>query len=159
MAPSLDIDPRFQRREWRLERIGWVLLGLFLVAALAGAAGSGWLSWATTSSSSGTLALDYERISHRQSDAFATLTVAAPRAAKVTVEISGDWVEATDLRSISPEPASQTAIPGGLRFEVALEHCISCEIGLAFRAQRPGLLAARVSALGEHVSFRQLVLP
>jgi len=34
-------DHRFHRNEWRLQRIGWVLVALFLVLAVAGLFGNG----------------------------------------------------------------------------------------------------------------------
>src|SRR4029079_4084426 len=37
-------DMAFQRTSWIVERAGWIVLTLLLIAALAGAFGHGWLS-------------------------------------------------------------------------------------------------------------------
>lgn len=34
-------DPAFQHRQWRVQRVGWLTIGLLLVLALAGVFGKG----------------------------------------------------------------------------------------------------------------------
>ena len=58
---ELDRHLPFQRREWRAQQIGWIALGLFLAAALAGLFGGGPLSSARASDPGGGLTVDYQR--------------------------------------------------------------------------------------------------
>jgi len=60
---DLDInqDLAFQRRSWSLQRIGWGLIALVLIAALLGLFGHGPLSEATTDDPSLPIRLAYER--------------------------------------------------------------------------------------------------
>ncbi len=53
--------PGFQRAEWRVQRIGWALMALILVGAIAGAFGRGPLARATLSVPGGA-SIEYERI-------------------------------------------------------------------------------------------------
>jgi hypothetical protein len=50
-APSsqfqIDEDLNFQRREWKIQRAGWVTMALVIIAALLGVFGAGPLSSAT----------------------------------------------------------------------------------------------------------------
>jgi len=52
-------DMAFQRQEWKVQRLGWVLLSIFLFLAALGVFGSG--AVATTSVSTG----DYNQLSAR----------------------------------------------------------------------------------------------
>jgi hypothetical protein len=63
---SLDLkeDRAFQRREWRVQRIAWVLWGALVLAALAGLVGPGPLSERTAASADGRLQVEYDRFLH-----------------------------------------------------------------------------------------------
>jgi hypothetical protein len=50
-----------QRREWRVDRVGWVVMGLILVAGLLGVWGGGLLGSVTATGSDGRVLVDYDR--------------------------------------------------------------------------------------------------
>jgi hypothetical protein len=111
-----DISPRFNRWEWRLQRVGWVLGAVFLLAAIAGLFGGGLLSQATTRNAGDgyEVALEYPRFGRAESTLTVNLEVMAPARAdsEVTAVLSGGIVERAVITDISPEPASE-AIAGG----------------------------------------------
>lgn len=58
---QLGKDPQFERHWWRVQRISWVLMGLFVLAALLGAFGQGWLGSAKQRSAAEEAEVAYER--------------------------------------------------------------------------------------------------
>ncbi|WP_043502512.1 hypothetical protein [Georgenia sp. SUBG003] len=160
---DLDINQheRFQQREWAANRLGWVLLGLFIVAGLVGLLGTGPLSWTTTDSRNGVLTLEHDRVTHYEADDTITLTVAPDAVVDgtVTVQLTGSWPSGVDVQSISPEPAEQRAVPDGLVLEVPVEGGGDVEISVNFRAQEIGTLSGDVAVGDDTVSFSQFVMP
>src|SRR4051794_40698086 len=63
---EIEQDLAYQRREWAFERVGWLLLGLLLLAALVGLLGRGPLSNTTAGDPGGPLRVEYQRfLRHR----------------------------------------------------------------------------------------------
>ncbi|HEX3053013.1 MAG TPA: hypothetical protein VHP83_20310 [Aggregatilineaceae bacterium] len=58
---EITYDMDFQRREWRIQRIGWGLMALFAVAALLGLFGGGPLSSATAGKEGSDFWVEYNR--------------------------------------------------------------------------------------------------
>ena len=72
---ALDQDLDFQRRSWRLQRLGWSAMGVTVLAALLGLFGTGPLSSATVSSQDEALTLQYNRFWRVQSPMTLRLSV------------------------------------------------------------------------------------
>lgn len=64
------------RMERRFARLGWVTLTVLVVAGLAGLLGPGPLSWATAYSPGALIAVEYQRVRHREADGSLTLRIA-----------------------------------------------------------------------------------
>ena len=160
---DLDIDQheRFQQREWAANRLGWVVLGLFIVAGLVGLLGAGPLSWTTTASRNGVVTVEHDRVTHFEADDSITLTIAPDAVVDgtATVQLTGSWPSGVDLTGISPEPAEQRAVRDGIVLELPVEGTGEVELSLSFRAQEIGTLSGDVTVGDETVSFSQFVLP
>ena len=100
-------DLAFQRRQWRWQRAGWVLMGLFTAAGLLGFFGSGPLSNGTARSSDGVLAVDYERFIRRHSPSTlrVSLSPAATSTDRVALRVNRAYLDDAMIQSIVPEPA------------------------------------------------------
>lgn len=101
---DLEANLAFHRREWRVQRVGWVLVALFLLLAGAGLFGNGPLSRAYTDS--GTGRLDYQRFLRYGLTTDLVVTPAASQHGVIRVAISGDYLEAFSVERITPEPAA-----------------------------------------------------
>jgi hypothetical protein len=162
---ALDLQIRqhhgFQRSEWRMERVGWVMLAAFVAAGLAGLLGPGPLSHSTVAGPAGVVSVEHERLTHHEADDSITIGVSqeAIEADTLTIELTGTWWEGIDLSGIWPEPSAQATIPGGvaLQFDVARPADVS--VLLTFRAQQHGSLDATVTVPGDQVAFVQFVFP
>jgi hypothetical protein len=159
---GLDVehDEPFERREWRVESVGWGVLALFIVAALSGLLGAGPASWSQRTSGDGGLSVRYQRVTHLQADDRLEVLVrqGPARADAVLVELTGSWVDAIEVRRMSPQPLEEHAAPGALRLRMAAQDG-TVRLRLAFHAGQAGWQEARVSAAGASVQIRQFVLP
>lgn len=151
----------FQQREWRLERVGWTIIAVLIIAGLAGLLGPGPFSWATSRSDAGLVTVEYQRVTHHEADDAITLTFPAEAVqdGMVTVEVTGSWVAGVDLQGISPEPSDQMAVPEGRALTIPVEQAGDTEVHLTFQAQGYGTLSAEMAVGDDSASFTQLVLP
>lgn len=153
-------DEAFSRREWVVERVGWTLVTLFVLAGLVGLLGSGPLSWATTQDDAAVV-VTYDTVTHYEADESITLTLhpAAVADDTVAVELSGPWVGGVDIQGIWPEPSAQRLVPGGVVLEFDVAEPGTLEATITYRAQEYGTLDAELAAGSDVVTFSQLVIP
>lgn len=95
----------FHHREWAMQRIGWGLIAVFILLALAGLFGGGPLSEARMSSpQAGTI--EYERYTRHGARTALTITPAAAalQGAIVRVAMPRDYLRAFKIETVTPEP-------------------------------------------------------
>ena len=112
-----DLSLDFHRSEWRIQRIGWVLVALFLVLAVGGLFGNGPLSRGHADNGAGRV--DYERFARYglSTDLIVTPTDSAHGVNRVA--ISGDYLEALRVERITPEPAAVRMTGSNIVYEFA----------------------------------------
>lgn len=159
-ADTVGEVPGLQRREWRIERIGWVLMAAVVIAGLLGVWGHGPLS--SAEARSGRLAVTYERFTRNvgQSELIVRAAPGSAEGGLIRVRISQDYLATNQVQAITPEPASTEAAAGDLVFEFPAKD----QSGLVLRIDtRPtggmGVRKAKVSVLNESVRIRQFVYP
>lgn len=112
---ELEEDLEYQRREWRVERMGWVVMGLIVLLALLGALGSsGPLSTATTTGNDGAMSLKHNRFVHWQAPTrleFELASAASQGQETAGVWLSRQFVEAVEITGIEPEPEQTSTGP------------------------------------------------
>ena len=72
---ELETDESFQRSEWRIQRAGWIVWSLVIIAGLIGLLGSGPMSHKETAATDGSLKIDYDRYLHYHHPTQLTLSV------------------------------------------------------------------------------------
>jgi hypothetical protein len=106
-------DMTYQRCEWIIQRVAWIVMLLIVIAAVAGLLGDGPLSRRTARDPGGTFQLEYDRFLHYGTQT--TLTVRfAPRVARdgeVRLWLSLDYLDGVQVQQITPEPARVEAGP------------------------------------------------
>jgi hypothetical protein len=158
---SLQIDENldFQRREWRWQRVGWVALALFVIAAAAGVFGGGPLSQASAGAPDGALHVEYERFVRRgaaQQVRIRARAAGATAAQPLALDVSRAYYEDMRIQRVQPEPESVDIGPAHvtLRFKRAGEGDLTILIDAEPR--RAGRFSADIrSAGGGAVTFRQ----
>lgn len=157
-----DID--FQRRWWRVQRVGWVVIALMLLTALLGFLGSGPLSKGTALVP-GIMRVEYQRFTRYQTPETLTVHLEAAAIAGPVVRIGIDrrYLDRSRLESVVPPPRRVHAAADRLiyEFDVA-EPGRPLMIAFGLQPQRVGLGGGRVSlerSNPEAAAFRQVVHP
>lgn len=109
----IEQDLEFERRSWRVQKIGRGLLLLFVLAALAGLFGSGPMERATVVDASGQLQVEYPRFARRLSEWQIVLEVGPKlaRSGQIEVWLDRSVTERFKSNGVLPEP-SEMAIQG-----------------------------------------------
>ncbi len=143
-----------EHREWRLQRLGWILCAVFLGAAALGLTGPGPLNRSRAAAAG--LELGYGRVLHLGDPNVIELTLTEPAD---TVWFDEGWFASMQVDSVWPVP-ERTSVERGRVFltfpRSASERLV---IRLRVRARRPGVLRGEVGVDENTVSFRQTVLP
>jgi len=101
---DLESNLTFYKNEWRIQRIGWVLVALLLVLALAGLFGNGPLSRAHADGAAGRI--EYERFTRYGLSTALVVTPAGTAQGVDRIGISAAYLETLEVESITPEPAA-----------------------------------------------------
>jgi hypothetical protein len=104
-------DLKHSRLEWRIERIGWVVMAVIIVAALIGLLGPGPLSSSTVGKGSA-LSGEYERFIRYQAPQLLRLHV-RPKGTDslVHLRLSRAFVDKVEMMHINPDPVDIKAEP------------------------------------------------
>ena len=104
----VDEDLQFQRRQWRIERFGWSVMVVIIVAALAGVFGGGGLIADTTASdSAGSTEILYARFARYASPTTLDVNVAASASGRpILVRVTDKYLNTMKVRAITPPPTS-----------------------------------------------------
>jgi hypothetical protein len=160
---QIDEDLTFQRHQRRFERLGWLAMGLLLLAALLGLLGDGWLSSATAGGANDPIRVRFERLDRASKPTLLSIMLAPEAAASgdVAIWVSRDWVEGVTIDRIDPEPASVAAAPDRLVYAFAVQAGAGpIEITLRFTHEGWGRVEGEVGLVGgPSQTFRQFVLP
>lgn len=106
-------DISLHRKGWIIQRIGWVLMFVFLIAALLGLFGEGPLS--RKKIKAGNITLEYERFCRYEHGIEIRLQSEGENI--YTVSIPQKYLKSFRVGDIVPEPQKQTATPGYINYQ------------------------------------------
>lgn len=160
---QVEEDLDFQRREWRVQRVGWVVVALLLLATLLGLTGPGPLSRATAGSEGAPLRAEYNRFGrhHAPGTVRFELSPEAVRDGKAKLWVSRSYLETVQVDSISPEPESVQAGADRLTYTFDVGE-LDRPTKLTFHIEPEdfGLIPARAGLEGgPELTFSQFVYP
>lgn len=150
----------FQAWEWRWQRVGWILLAVLVIAALAGVLGDGPLSSTQLSSSDGALQASFDRFLHRSDPAVIVLRVSAEmRSKSLRVHVGSAFLRRVRILRITPEPQSEIARQEGIDFLFESAGA-PADITFHFEPEEWGPLQSDFALdAGSQVSVEQFVYP
>jgi hypothetical protein len=124
---ELEQDATFQKREWRVQRIAWVLWGVLILAGLAGLLGPGPLSKQEAASSDGRLSVSYNRFVHYHHPTTLEVTMRPEdeNDDSLRLQLSQPLLDRIQIERIEPEPMSRELAAEGTWYE------FRCEPGVA----------------------------
>lgn len=163
--PELDIgqDMAFQRMTWKLERVGWIVLTLLLLAAVAGFFGSGPLSRGRAGDPASGLWVEYERFARTASLQTLRVHVGAQhvREGKVTLWIARAYLDDEVIEDITPTPESVHIGKDGIHFIYSVaDAATQADVVIRFKTQEWGGAEGRLAIpAGPSVMFKQFIYP
>lgn len=159
---EIEQDLAFQEKEWRVERAGWIVMALLVLAALAGLFGSGPLSKVEVRN--GALQVHHDRVlrNHAPTELNLYLTPTQIQDGMVSFWIDRETIDRFQVEQITPEPASTWLLPDRLVYEFeTTEADQPLQVRFYLKPKRTGLLRVRIGEDngGSRLEFGQLILP
>lgn len=148
----------FMRRNWQVQRAGWLLMALVVLLGLAGLFGRGPLTRRNASAPG--LTLQYQRVLRLEATESLEFTLQARPAGETGLELDSGFVSRTEIERIIPEPREISVSPEGQRLTFLAAGTGSVAVRLLFVPKKLGRLRARFGTPGGtalRVSF--FVLP
>lgn len=146
-----------------MERVGWVFMGLLLVAGLLGLFGSGPFSRATAGQRGSDLWVEYNRFDRYEAPFRLKVHLGQQLASRnsVALSINREFLEKTELEYANPEPESFEATPVGAIYNYKLAQTNGpVTFLLQFRAIGYGAVPVRLSLDGgSNINFQQFFYP
>jgi hypothetical protein len=160
---EINQDLKHQQQEWLIERIGWSVMGLLVLAALAGLLGPGPLSSARTGDPGSSLWAEYNRFDRYQAPTILKVQVKPEEIAdgNFRLKINRDFMEQIELRHIDPQPRSVEADSSSMTYNFNLP-AVQQQVTILFHyeANAFGRLPVVLSlADGQQLNFSQFIYP
>jgi protein-L-isoaspartate(D-aspartate) O-methyltransferase len=160
---DLDIrhDLNFHRRLFAVQRVGWVVLTLFILAALLGLIGAeGPLNEGITENDR--LRVEFERFLHQESPTRIQVIFRDPRGQRVELWVSAGYLNQVRLQNVSPQP--QEVIASHDQFRYVFKTTQPGEpltVAMLFTPTSAGYLRGQLQAGNDNapLNFSQFVYP
>ena len=154
---QLDEKRSFQRKFWRVERLGWLLFAGLVLCALTGLAGGGG-HFSRQSVAAGDALLDLPRIAHAQGDDRISI-LAGAGGAPLSIVLDDAFSRYFLIEGMQPEPERSGMVPSGFELVFSRSGDGPSRILIDIRPLRPGWTSVAISVDGEQAGARILVLP
>ncbi|HET6806116.1 MAG TPA: hypothetical protein VFH59_11810 [Frateuria sp.] len=160
---QINEDRPHSRREWRTERVGWLVMALLLAAGLLGLFGYGPLSQARAGDPGG-LSVTYDRLQRASAPSEYRFTVAPSLARNGALRLRFDdaLLDEVEIQSIIPRPAHVRSGPGYTEYVFAVDGARGPSPRIQFQFQQAtfGHVRGRVVADGAApLVIDQFILP
>lgn len=160
---ELDQDLDFERRNWTVERVAWVIMAIVGLAALAGLFGPGPLSKTSIGEQGEPLWLEYSRFGRFKAPLTLRVHVGpnTGQQSPMRIWLSREYLEAVQIEQISPQPGQVEAGPEQLTYVFPRsEPQRSTAISFALKAEQIGRQRGCVGLTnGPTLCFRQFIYP
>lgn len=147
-ALSIQSDLAYQLRTWRVQRAGWVLFVMILVAGALGAFGGGLFSRTTAGSRGDGFWVDHDRFARALAPSKLVIHVDRDRIAgdRVTLVLGGDLARAPEIESTMPRASASAAVPDGVAMSFETRGAQGDrQVALHLKFDRPGPVSGRIS--------------
>jgi hypothetical protein len=103
---EIDEDLTFEKWQWAVERIGWLLMLCIVMAALLGAFGRGPLSQSSTVSPDNALSIEYDHFGrlNAQTDLRFQIAEGAITDSSLLLWLDREYLKKFEIKEISPKP-------------------------------------------------------
>jgi hypothetical protein len=136
----------FMRRNWQVQRAGWLLMALVVLLGLAGLFGRGPLTRRNASAPG--LTLQYQRVLRLEATESLEFTLEARPAGEAGLELDSGFMSRTEIERIIPEPREISVSPEGQRLSFPAAGTGPVAVRLLFVPKKLGRLRARFGTPG-----------
>jgi hypothetical protein len=158
---EIDEDLVFHQRFWKVQRLGWVLWALILVAAVIGFLGPGAKGQQKLQSSASNLSLTFEKSVHYQAPAELKIQVKQKtKSSSTRLAINRDYIDSVEITRIDPEPNLITDGDGVILYTFNRSNSLEpMTVNLAYKTKTFGRIPIRLkldeepSLIAEQLSF------
>jgi hypothetical protein len=159
LSPSLN----FQRRNWVVQRVGWVAIALILLAAILGLFGSGPLSWATAGQQGDLLWVTYPRFGRWQSPMSLHVNLSPQTICngQIRLWLSRAYLNDINVQQVTPQPQHVEVEPKRLIYIFSANQANgSILITFSLKPNTFGSVPARIGLdHGPAIEFSQFLYP
>jgi hypothetical protein len=154
----------YQKAEWKVQRIGWAVMLILVLASLIGALGnSGPVAKASLQPADGTFELRYTRLQHHHAPASLEFDIspAVVQNGEVQIWMDADYAKTLSIESIIPEPDGVEVGPERVLYTFKIE-AGDAPFAIIYQYQHDGYwwLEGRVGVEnGGSVNVRQFIFP
>ncbi|MGH7964579.1 MAG: hypothetical protein ACRERD_22680 [Candidatus Binatia bacterium] len=160
---ELNQDLDFQHRSWIVQRIGWAVMALVVLAALLGLLGPGPLSSTVVGIRGAPLWGEYDRFAHYQAPTQLRihLQLGTQREGEARVWLDRNYLDSVQVKNVIPQPDSVEAGPDRLIYTFRVsEPSQPAIVTFYLEPEQIGPLSGRVGLdRGQSLSFRQFIYP
>lgn len=149
---SIEKEYNFQRKDWTILRVGWLLMAVFLTLGLFGLFGSGTLSWQIRENDA--VSIEYERFLRNSMVTKIRVTSKTPLSDS-SIYINADYVKKVKIDRITPEPASMQFQDNQLR--IRFNSPIEGPVVLFIQPYELGSQTLDIIAGGHHEKLNQFI--
>lgn len=159
---EIDQDLQFQRRMWRIERVGWGAMAIILICAVMGLFGNGPLSRTTTQTGE-LFAVEYQRFGRYQAPMEMRLHLLAgfTKDDSLFFQLDRTFLSHVQIARITPQPALEQPTSDGIRFIYPVRvQDGSILVTISYQPEQIGMLKATLRADDTSpLSIRQFIYP
>lgn len=149
-----------QKRVWRFERVGWYVLVIIVLLALAGLFGNGPLSDAEVVSQDGRLKVEYQRLSRSGTTDNLFITIQGSPRQPVMLELEGSLLREASIETMQPEPQVSMSHGPALLLQLGTSKDGMATLYLTLRSEHVGSLEGVVrSDSNTEVHFSTFLYP
>ena len=160
---EINQDMAFQRRCWKVQRVGWTIMALLILGGLLGLFGRGPFSHTLVSDPSIPVSLEYERFGRYQSRLMLSLHLkpGASVDGKVRLWLSQDFLHQVQIQGITPKPDGAELSPSGTTYIFGLtDPKQGGDVIMHFEAQVIGSLSGKIGLTeSRSIAFTQWIYP
>jgi hypothetical protein len=161
LADQAGSDLRFQRRQWRFQRVGWVAMLAVALAGIAGLMGEGPMTQLSAVSPDGQLEIRTDRFTRHGAPIQLIVVVGPEPPDQVRIWVDQSYLAGLRLDAEVPEASESLAERGRVVFVFDLpRERRPAEVRFQIEPDAIGLQRARIGIVGgAEVAFDQMVYP
>jgi hypothetical protein len=155
---DIDEDIQLESTNWKVQRVAWVLMALFVLAALLGFTGDGSLNNLNTKTAKAEgLELEYERFMRRDAPAEIKLKIPV-RQDELSLQFGKDFYEKLQVEQVIPDPTEVYTHEQGITYRFAATQAPN-SVTFYFKPKGIGRMHLQVSTESGRLSVSQFIHP